>query len=85
MQVGCSYKRTAIEGSFDVIVIGSGPGGLATAAFLAKDAQKRVLVLERHYTAGGLSHTFRRPGSGASSVARLCTAARYVARQRADR
>jgi len=29
---------------------------------LAKHAGKRVLVLERHYTAGGLTHTFTRPG-----------------------
>lgn len=43
-------------------MIGSGIGGLAAAASLAKIAGQRVLVLERHYTAGGFTHTFRRPG-----------------------
>ena len=32
------------------------------AATLSKLAGQRVLVLERHYTAGGFTHTFRRPG-----------------------
>ncbi|MCM8763903.1 MAG: FAD-dependent oxidoreductase, partial [Candidatus Omnitrophica bacterium] len=33
---------------YDVVVIGAGLGGLASAAFLAKEG-KRVLLLERHY------------------------------------
>lgn len=45
----------------DTIVIGSGIGGLACAAALAKYGQ-RVLVLEQHYVAGGLTHTFTRKG-----------------------
>ena len=62
MEVGVSYKRTPIKGTYDAIVIGSGIGGLTTAAILAKHAKKRVLVLERHYTAGGYTHSFTRPG-----------------------
>ena len=62
MKVGTSYKQKEIRGPFDAIVIGSGIGGLATAACLAKHGGQRVLVLERHYTAGGFTHTFRRPG-----------------------
>ena len=46
---------------FDLIVIGSGLGGLATASILAQIKGWRVLVLERHYTFGGLTQTFRRP------------------------
>ena len=46
----------------DVIVIGSGMGGLATASLLARLHGRRVLVLERHFRAGGFTHTFRRPG-----------------------
>lgn len=57
-----SYKQHALEERWDAIVIGSGIGGLAAAALLAKHAGKRVLVLERHYTAGGYTHAFRRPG-----------------------
>ncbi|MBW2232384.1 MAG: NAD(P)/FAD-dependent oxidoreductase [Deltaproteobacteria bacterium] len=37
---------------FDVIIIGSGPNGLATAAYLSKAGQ-RVLLLEKRYEAGG--------------------------------
>lgn len=47
---------------FDAIIIGSGIGGLTTAAILARMKHQRVLVLERHYRAGGFTHTFKRPG-----------------------
>jgi all-trans-retinol 13,14-reductase len=47
---------------FDAIVIGSGMGGLTTAAILARLKKLRVLVLERHFRAGGFTHTFKRPG-----------------------
>lgn len=60
--VGLSYKQHPPEGDYDAIVIGSGIGGLASAALLAQRAEKRVLVLERHYTAGGFTHVFHRPG-----------------------
>jgi all-trans-retinol 13,14-reductase len=46
---------------WDAIVLGSGPGSL-TAAVLLAEAGRRVLVLERHYEAGGFSHVFRRKG-----------------------
>lgn len=48
--------------TYDAIVIGSGMGALAFAAIMSKLARKRVLVLERHFRAGGFTHTFRRPG-----------------------
>ena len=60
--IGVAYKQTVLEDQWDAIVIGSGMGGLTAAALLARHAGKRVLVLERHYTAGGFTHTFRRPG-----------------------
>lgn len=59
---GQPYKRQPVSEDYDAIVIGSGIGGLACAALLAKHSGKKVLVLERHYTAGGYTHTFRRPG-----------------------
>jgi len=63
MRIGTSYKQhPGLADQWDAIVIGSGIGGLSVAATLAKLADKRVLVLERHYTAGGFTHTFRRPG-----------------------
>jgi all-trans-retinol 13,14-reductase len=60
--VGTPYKRFRPTGAFDVIVVGSGIGGLGTAALLSRAAGRRVLVLERHYTAGGFTHVFHRPG-----------------------
>ena len=57
-----SYKKKPVlQEKYDTIIIGSGMGGLATAAILAKEGQK-VLVLERHYTAGGFTHIFKRKG-----------------------
>lgn len=51
----------SIRASWDAIVIGSGIGGLACAAALAKSGHA-VLVLEQHRVAGGLTQTFAREG-----------------------
>lgn len=57
-----SYKKKNIlQDHYDAIIIGSGMGSLATAALLAKE-EKKVLVLERHYVAGGFTHVFKRKG-----------------------
>jgi len=44
---------------FDAIVIGSGMGGLAAAAYMVKGGM-RPLVLEQHFAPGGNAQTFRR-------------------------
>jgi phytoene dehydrogenase-like protein len=57
-----SEERIPAGKSFDAIVIGSGIGGLAFAAIMAKLRKWRVLILERHFKIGGFTHTFSRPG-----------------------
>ncbi|MEC8592535.1 MAG: NAD(P)/FAD-dependent oxidoreductase [Planctomycetota bacterium] len=47
--------------NYDVIVIGSGLGGMTTANILAK-AGYSVLLLEQHYKLGGMATWFKRPG-----------------------
>ena len=54
-------KDVATSKRWYAIVIGSGVSGLGTAAFLSKAGMK-VLVLEKHSTAGGASHTFNDNG-----------------------
>ena len=55
------YKTNKIPEFLDVIVIGSGIGGLSTAALLSKCGRK-VLVLEQHNIAGGSTHSFEDHG-----------------------
>lgn len=50
-------------GEYDVVVIGSGMGGLACGALSAKYGDK-VLVLESHIKCGGSAHTFSRMHKG---------------------
>lgn len=46
---------------WDAIIIGSGAGGMAAAAALAR-LGRRVLLLEKHDIVGGLTHAFSRQG-----------------------
>ncbi len=60
--MGQAYKkREGITGEYDIIVIGSGMGGLGAASVLAQQG-KRVLVLEQHNVVGGLTQSYDRKG-----------------------
>lgn len=49
------------EGEYDVIIIGSGLGGLGCGALLSKKGYN-VLVLEHHFQVGGFYGSFKRKG-----------------------
>jgi all-trans-retinol 13,14-reductase len=61
LRIGKRYRPNRLAPSYDAIVIGSGMGGLTTAALLSELGWK-VCVLEQHYTAGGYTHSFERHG-----------------------
>src|SRR5512136_2227091 len=50
--VGKQFDDFPMETNWDVVVIGGGPNGLMTAAYLAK-AGAKVVVVERRYEVGG--------------------------------
>ena len=61
LRIGYRYRPKRLAESYDAIVIGSGMGGLTTAALLSELGWK-VCVLEQHYTAGGYTHSYERNG-----------------------
>ncbi len=61
LRIGHRYRPGRLASHYDAIVIGSGMGGLTTAALLS-DLGWKVCVLEQHYTAGGFTHSYERNG-----------------------
>ena len=56
-----NYSSEIPENGWDVIVVGSGMGGMSVSAALSKYGRK-VLLLEQHYIPGGYTHMFARKG-----------------------
>jgi all-trans-retinol 13,14-reductase len=61
LRIGYRYRPGRLAPDYDALVIGSGMGGLTTAALLS-DLGWKVCVLEQHYTAGGYTHSYERAG-----------------------
>ena len=61
LRIGRRYRPNRLAPEYDALVIGSGMGGLTTAALLS-DLGWKVCVLEQHYTAGGYTHSYERQG-----------------------
>ena len=61
LRIGRRYRPKRLAAAYDAVIIGSGMGGLTTAALLSSLGQ-RVCVLEQHYTAGGYTHSYERKG-----------------------
>ncbi|MGL6222890.1 MAG: phytoene desaturase family protein [Steroidobacteraceae bacterium] len=61
LRIGHRYRPSRLQGPYDALIIGSGIGGLTTAALLSTLGW-RVAVLEQHYTAGGATHSYERNG-----------------------
>ena len=61
LRIGNRYRPGRLAPAYDAIVIGSGMGGLTSAALLSELGWK-VCVLEQHYTAGGYTHSYDRAG-----------------------
>ena len=61
LRIGRRYRSNRLADQYDALIIGSGMGGLTTAALLS-DLGWRVCVLEQHYTAGGYTHSYERNG-----------------------
>ena len=50
-----------LESSYDVVIIGSGLGGLCCGSILSLSGLK-VLVCEKHSKPGGVAHSFSKNG-----------------------
>ncbi len=61
VRLGTRYRPQRVEQDYDAIIVGSGIGGLTTAALLSQQGY-RVAVLEQHYTAGGFTHAYANGG-----------------------
>lgn len=65
-----AFSERRVPENLDAIVVGSGPAGLTTAALLARNGW-RVLVLEQNESVGGGLHTFRKKKKNTTTTTSL--------------
>ena len=59
MKKWSGWRSEYAKEKYDVIIIGSGMSGLTAGVLLARHG-KKVLIIEKHFKAGGWTHTFKR-------------------------
>ncbi|MCX5144485.1 NAD(P)/FAD-dependent oxidoreductase [Streptomyces sp. NBC_00338] len=74
---------TRRERSVDVLVVGAGPAGLGAAAALAASGVRRVEVLEREQTAGGIPRHCHHKGFGSRRTSGGISGPEYARRSAA--
>ncbi len=62
----------------DVVIVGSGPAGLAAATELKRRGTKRVVVLDREASPGGIPRHTRHAGYGLRDLHRVMTGPAYA-------
>ena len=64
--------------SHDVVIVGAGPAGLASAIELKKQGIKNILVVDREPEAGGMPRLCHHTGYGREDLWRIYTGPRYA-------
>jgi glycerol-3-phosphate dehydrogenase len=70
-------QRTLAE-PCDVLIVGAGPAGLATAVELKKQGVKNILVVDRESEAGGMPRMCHHTGFGRADLWRMYSGPRYA-------
>lgn len=71
-------SQRALATAYDVLIVGAGPAGLATAIELKKQGIKNILVVDRESEAGGMPRMCHHTGFGRADLWRMYSGPRYA-------
>ncbi|MBK8418747.1 FAD-dependent oxidoreductase [Candidatus Villigracilis saccharophilus] len=71
-------SQRALATTCDVLIVGAGPAGLATAIELKKQGIKNILVVDREPEAGGMPRMCHHTGFGRADLWRMYSGPRYA-------
>ena len=71
-------SQRALATTCDVLIVGAGPAGLATAIELKKQGIRNILVVEREPEAGGMPRMCHHTGFGRADLWRMYSGPRYA-------